>query len=272
MFDRYPVAQRVKEADCVVSVQKMKNHAFMGITLCLKNLFGLMPAMPYGRPRPYYHHLVRMPYVLADLGRIYNPALNIIDALVAQAEREWGDGRGMGRIVDGILAGDHVIATDACGAYLMGHNPAADYASPPFLRDRNALLVAAQSGFGTVNLDEIDWVTELMPQPAGVFYAAATDASETVSTWRQTMCEQALLYRDDRQRFAEYAGEYILLQRGEVRWHDRGGDIRVSRRVLAGDFPRYALWLKCVDPEEQEGEHYQLYERTLNELTQTPWH
>ena len=55
------------------------------MTLCLKNLFGLMPIQPAGRPRHYYHHLVRMPYMLADLGRIYNPALNILDGLVTQA-------------------------------------------------------------------------------------------------------------------------------------------------------------------------------------------
>ena len=84
MFDRYPLPQAVVEADAVVSVQKMKNHQFMGVTLCLKNLFALMSIQPEGRPRMYYHHLVRMPYMLADLGRIMDPALNIIDGLVAR--------------------------------------------------------------------------------------------------------------------------------------------------------------------------------------------
>jgi len=263
MFGSYPIAQRVKNADCVISVQKMKNHAFMGVTLCLKNLFGLTPVMPHGRPRPYYHHLVRMPYMLADLGRIYDPTLCIVDALVGQAEREWGDGVGTGRIVDALIAGDHVIATAACGAYLMGHDPAADWPTPPFHRDRNALLVAAQSGFGTVRLSDIDWVSELPPQPRGVFYAAETDPGETVTTWRRTMCEQALFYRDNRARFAQYTGEYILLQRGEVRWRDRIGDMRVSRRDLAGEWASFAMWLKYVDPDECEAERYEIYERTL---------
>ena len=71
MFDQVPGGRApASKADAVVSVQKMKNHAFMGITLCLKNLFGLMPMLPLGRPRHYYHHLVRMPYMLADLGRM----------------------------------------------------------------------------------------------------------------------------------------------------------------------------------------------------------
>jgi len=29
-----------------------------------------MPKQPLGRPRWYYHHLVRMPYMLADIGQI----------------------------------------------------------------------------------------------------------------------------------------------------------------------------------------------------------
>lgn len=266
MFARYPLAQRIVEADARISVQKMKNHSFMGVTLCLKNLFGLMPVGPHGRPRNYYHHIVRMPYVLADIGRILDPALNVLDALVGQAQEEWGDGKGTGRVVDGLVAGGQVVATDACGAYLMGHSPAADWPTPPYRRDRNALLVAAQSGFGTVDLQKIDFVSELELQARGVFYSRETDASETVTSWRRTMCEQALLYRDNRARFAEYAGTYILLQRGEVRWHDKEGNILESRRVLAGDFSGDALWLKYVDPAEAEGERYAIYENTLEQM------
>ena len=90
MFERYPIPHPLTEADALVDVQKMKNHAFMGITLCLKNLFALVSIQPYGRPRFYYHHLVRMPYLLADLGRLFNPTLNIIDGLVTQAGQESG--------------------------------------------------------------------------------------------------------------------------------------------------------------------------------------
>ncbi|MCJ7550953.1 MAG: DUF362 domain-containing protein, partial [Anaerolineae bacterium] len=84
MFEQYAMMQHVIDADAVVSVAKMKNHSYMGTTACLKNLFGLMPGGPLGRSRHYFHHLVRMPYLLADIGRIFNPALNIVDALVGQ--------------------------------------------------------------------------------------------------------------------------------------------------------------------------------------------
>jgi uncharacterized protein (DUF362 family) len=93
MFERYPIPQPLTEFDELISVQKMKNHAFMGVTLCLKNLFALAAIQPAGRIRTYYHHLVRMPYMLADLGRILDPPLNILDGLVTQAGQEWGPGK-----------------------------------------------------------------------------------------------------------------------------------------------------------------------------------
>jgi hypothetical protein len=263
MFRRYPASKRITDCDAFVSVQKMKNHAFMGITLTTKNLFGLMPVRPVGRPRAYYHHLVRMPYMLADIARIFNPTLSILDALVGQAAMEWGDGKGTGRIVDGLLAGDHCVATDACGAYLMGHQPTSDWPEPPFLRDRNHLLVAAETGNGTVHLSDIDFVTELKPQPDGTFYALVPDADETIVSWRRTMCEQALYYRDRMAQFASYAGQYILLQDGEVRWHGPMFEQKVSRRVLSGDRPDHAMWLKYVDPDNTEDEQYIVYEQTL---------
>ena len=269
MFRSYTLIEGVAAADEVVSVATIKNHAFMGVTGCLKNLFGLMPGEPHGRPRTYYHHLVRMPYMLADLGRLLDPALNIVDALVGQAGMEWGDGAGMGRVADGVIAGDHVIATDACLMYVMGHDPRADWGAPPFHRDRNSLLVAAEGGFGTVDLDAIDFESELSPQPEGTFFAVMTDSPETILNWRRTMCEQALLYHENRRAFERYAGEYILLQDGQVRWHSPEGTIRESRRALAGDHPDHAMWYKFVDLEEAEGEHYEVYERALVHLAES---
>jgi uncharacterized protein (DUF362 family) len=265
MFERYPIPQCIADADEMVSVQKLKNHAFMGITLCMKNLFGLVPLMPGGRPRHYYHHLVRMPYMLADLGRIFKPALNIIDGLVCQAGEEWGQGH-QPRICNTLIAGDQVVATDACGAVMMGHNPQADWLTEPFHRDRNALLVAAEGGFGTVNLDEIDFQTEVTA-PVGHFYAKQYDTRETVISWRKTTAEQGFYYLDHKREIVDkYAGQFILLQMGEVRWSDKSGHINVSRRILSGDHPEQAMWMKWVDPDEEEGEHFEVYEKTMQEM------
>ena len=265
MLSRYVLPAPAVECDAFVSLAKMKNHEFMGITLCLKNLFGLMPGEPNWHTRHYFHHLVRMPYMLADLGRIFHPALNIIDGLVGQAGQEWGDGREQSPPVEAntLVAGDHTIATDACTAHLMGHDPTSDWLVPPFSRDRNALKVAAEGGFGTVELDEIDFESEL-DAPVGRFYANLTDSMETVQSWQRTTCEQGLFYRDNREALVdEYAGEYILLQEGQVRWHNKVSDLHTSRRKLAGEKPEQAMFMKYVDPEETEGEHFEMYEKNL---------
>jgi hypothetical protein len=262
MFERYPIPQSMADADEVISVQKIKNHAFMGVTLCLKNLFGLLPLLPHGRPRHYYHHLVRMPYMLADIGRIFNPVLNILDGLVCQAGQEWGPGDEP-RICNTLVAGDQAVATDACAAHLMGHDPLSDWLTPPFHRDHNALLVAAQGGYGTVNLNEIDFQSEVQA-PIGHFFAKEYDSREMITSWLRTTCEQGLYYRDHQKEIVEkYAGQYIMLQMNEVRWASPDGRFNISRRILSGDNPEQAMWLKYVDPEEDESEHFEVYENFL---------
>jgi hypothetical protein len=203
--------------------------------------------------------------MLADMGRTLNPALNIIDAIVTQAGQEWGQGDHP-RICNTLVAGDHVIATDACGTFLMGHDPAADWLTPPYHRDRNALRVAAEGGFGTVDLNEIDFQSEVKA-PVGEFFAKQWDTREMIVSWRRTTAEQGLFYRDHQQALVEqYAGKYILLQMGQVRWSDAEGNVRASRRVLSGDHPEQGMWLKYVDPADPEGEHFEVYEKTLAEI------
>ena len=261
MFDRYLLNAIFAEADEVVSIAKMKNHAFMGITLTLKNLFGLPPMIPpEGRTRSYYHHLIRLSYVLPDLGMITKPCLNIVEALTGQWGREWG---GEGRICNALMAGDHPVATDACGMTLMGHDPHSDWPTPPFRRDRNHLLIAAQHGFGTVDLNEIDFVSEV-EAPLAEFDSVSTDPDATVANWRRTTCEQGLTYQDEQRELIDrYRGEFIYMQDGQVVWNGADPSNLGSRRKLSGDKKDSALWLKYVDPAEGEGERFERYDECL---------
>ena len=186
MFRQYLLHESVVDTDALVSVSKMKNHAFMGVTLCLKNLFGLPPQTPFGRSRAYFHHIIRLPHVLVDLGLLTRPALNIIDGLVGQSGREWG---GEGRVGDVLVAGDQVIATDACGMYLMGFDPLSDWPRQPFVRDPSAILVGHHSGFGTADLARIDYQSEV-DAPVASFRTVETDPPAAVLAWRRSTCEQ----------------------------------------------------------------------------------
>ncbi len=265
MFARYQLHTAILHADAIVSIAKLKNHGFMGITGCTKNLFGLTPMPPHGRARQYYHHIIRLPYVLADLAAIMRPCLNIIDGLTGQSLREWD---GCGCVCDTLIAGDHPIATDAAAAHLMGHDPADDWPVPPFRRDRNHLLVAAEAGLGTVALSDIDFRSD-MEAPVASFDSEEVDSPQTVAKWRRSTCEQALYYRDHAEELAaKYQGEYIFLQDGEVVWHGNDPSSLGSRRDLSGERKDSALWLKKADPEEIEGERWEVYERSLAALQQ----
>ena len=261
MFSEYQLSASIGEADAFVSIAKMKNHSFMGITLCLKNLFGLPPIQPHGRVRNYYHHVIRLSHVLPDLGLITQPCLNIIDGLTGQARREWG---GEGRICDALVAGDHVVATDACGTYLMGTDPASDWPNPPYRRDRSPIAVAAEHGFGTVHLDEIDTDFGGLQPPLAEFDSQALDPSEKIASLRNTACQQGLFYHDNRERFIDqYADQYIYLQEGEVIWNGTDPTQAGAVQELSGQKPEQAVWLKLVDADEQEGELRRVYEKNL---------
>ncbi len=268
MFARYRLPAALVEADAVVSVAKMKNHLFTGVTLCTKNLFGLPPMIPpTGRPRAYFHHLVRLPYVLADLAMVARPCLNIIDGLVGQWGREW---RGQGRLAGTLVAGDHPIATDTCATMLMGADPASDWPTPPFRRDRNHLRLAAERGFGPRQVTAVDFASEVQA-PVADFDAEPLDPEQTVASWRYTACEQGLYYRDHQAELVDrYAGQYIYLQDDEVVWAGDDPNQLGSRRHLSGDRHDRALWLKWVDPEEWEGERFSVYEECLRQRDAGP--
>jgi hypothetical protein len=85
-------------------------------------------------------------------------------------------------------------------------------------------------------------------------------------SWRKTTAEQGLYYQEHRAEIIEkYAGQYILLQMGDVKFATPDGYIRVSRRQLSGDHPEQGMWMKFVDPNEDEGEHFEVYNDTLRE-------
>ena len=58
----------------------------------------------------------------------------------------------------------------------MGHDPESDWLTPPFHRDRNSLLVAAEGGFGTVEL-KIDRFQSEVQGPVGQVLCILTRAA-----------------------------------------------------------------------------------------------
>jgi uncharacterized protein (DUF362 family) len=109
-----------KEVDWVVSLPKLKTHHWTGVTLSMKNLFGVMPGICYGWPKNVLHHAGINECIL-DITATLKPNFTIVDGIVGME----GDGPIMGSPVQAnvLVMGRNLPAVDATCARLMGINP-----------------------------------------------------------------------------------------------------------------------------------------------------
>lgn len=110
----------LRRADLVISVAKLKTHHWTGVTLSLKNLFGVVPGTRYGWPKNLLHWNGIDRSVL-ELYRTVRPGFALIDGIAAME----GDGplNGTGREPGLIFAGADLVALDATAARAMGVRP-----------------------------------------------------------------------------------------------------------------------------------------------------
>jgi uncharacterized protein (DUF362 family) len=106
--------------DWIVSMPKMKTHHWLGVTLSMKNLFGLMPGIVYGWPKNVFHWAGLEQSVL-DINATVKPHLAIVDGIVGME----GDGPIMGppKPVGVLVMGRDLPAVDATAARIMGIDP-----------------------------------------------------------------------------------------------------------------------------------------------------
>jgi uncharacterized protein (DUF362 family) len=114
------LARPVAEADVVISLPKMKTHHGMGVTLCLKNLFGTLPGIYYGWPKNLLHWNGIKESIL-DLARTVRVHYNIVDGVVGME----GDGPIMGKAkpVGVLVLSPFSLAADATASRIMGFDP-----------------------------------------------------------------------------------------------------------------------------------------------------
>jgi uncharacterized protein (DUF362 family) len=108
------------QVDWVVSMPKMKTHHWLGVTLSMKNLFGLMPGIVYGWPKNVFHWAGLEQSVL-DINATVKPRLAIVDGIVGME----GDGPIMGtpKPAGVLIMGRDLPAVDATAARIMGIDP-----------------------------------------------------------------------------------------------------------------------------------------------------
>jgi uncharacterized protein (DUF362 family) len=131
----------VDQVDWVVSMPKMKTHHWLGVTLSMKNLFGLMPGIVYGWPKNVFHWAGLEQSVL-DINATVKPRLAIVDGIVGME----GDGPIMGtpKPAGVLVMGQDLAAVDATAARIMGIDPF-----------KVTYLKSANGALGTILADNI---------------------------------------------------------------------------------------------------------------------
>ncbi|MFH0977447.1 MAG: DUF362 domain-containing protein [Spirochaetota bacterium] len=143
---KFVIAKAVLESDIVISLPKLKTHAFERFTGCIKNQFGCVPGMLKGE----YH--IKLPdaddfaKMLVDLNNLVHPVLYIMDGVCAMEGN--GPRGGVPRKMNVILISDDPVAVDATVCRLINLDP--EYVP--------TIKFGYQAGTGTYKDDEIELV------------------------------------------------------------------------------------------------------------------
>jgi uncharacterized protein (DUF362 family) len=110
----------VLESDFLVSMPKIKTHHWSGLTLSMKNMFGVVPGARYGWPKNILHWKGIHESIL-DLCATVPVRFVIADGIVAMEGN--GPLNGTPRPLGRIVLSDDPVAADATCSRLMGFHP-----------------------------------------------------------------------------------------------------------------------------------------------------
>ena len=108
-------------ADLLVSMPKLKTHHWAGVTLSLKNMFGVVPGAVYGWPKNILHWQGIHQSILDINSSLPLPQFAIVDGIVGME----GNGPLQGRAKNSgvLIFGDDLVAVDATSARVMKIEP-----------------------------------------------------------------------------------------------------------------------------------------------------
>ncbi len=157
----------LRQADLIVSMPKLKTHHWTGVTLSMKNLFGVMPGNLYGWPKNVFHQ-EGIHESIVDICATVAPHLAIVDGIVGME----GDGPIMGTAKQAgvIVLGANLPAVDATCARLMGVDPR----KIPYLRAAGGRLGPireahiAQRGEGWRSVRQSFQLLDFIPAQRGI--------------------------------------------------------------------------------------------------------
>ena len=149
------LSRSVVSADIVVSMPKVKTHHWAGVTLSMKNMFGIVPGAVYGWPKNalHWHGIERS---ILDICSTIRPHLVIADGIVAMEGN--GPLHGSRRALNRIVLSDDPVAADFTCARLMGLLPEKIYH-----------LEQAGRFLGNGAVEAMQQIGESMPERIGPF-------------------------------------------------------------------------------------------------------
>ena len=188
VYPGYDLNHSYEDCDVFVSHAKLKEHAAVGVTLSMKNVYGTTPITIYGegagvdepavRPQgsrgTVFHNArrlpsksapqevaaaaslpkdagYRLPRIVAELNTVRPVHLAIIDGIrtATGAETNYGGSRPQAAVNPGvIIAGTNSVATDAVAMSIMGFDPLADRGKAPFATSDSTLRFGEELGIG----------------------------------------------------------------------------------------------------------------------------
>jgi uncharacterized protein (DUF362 family) len=187
LFPAYHLNHSYVDCDVYISLAKLKNHATAGVTLGIKNNFGITPTSLYSHREPNEHSTSarlatfhtgrerpadglpqeldptspRRPTFRVPRHTIDSLGIRPIDLTIIEGIEtiSGGEGPWVGEIAlqtpGLLLAGRNPVCTDAIGTAVMGYDPMAAPATGPFPGD-NHLAMGAALGLGTNDPKQIE--------------------------------------------------------------------------------------------------------------------
>jgi uncharacterized protein (DUF362 family) len=194
IYPAFDLNMRYEKTDVFVSLAKLKDHANAGITVSVKNLFGIAPTSIYGdnfdgagKPSVNEESITargdtfhrgtrqppagapqeldpkssrlwshRVPCITSDLFGARPVDLCLVDGIETNRGGEGPWIKGVQPIQPHLLfAGRNGVCTDAICAAAMGYDPTADHEEFPFMGE-NHLALLADRGIGTNVVKEIE--------------------------------------------------------------------------------------------------------------------
>jgi len=191
MFSALDVNEAYTETDVMISLCKLKQHLTAGVTLSMKNLFGMTPNSLYGDNAgneeatagrgpihsPFGFEKVklpglrdgelpkeptsRVPRTIVDICSARPIHLSVIDGITSMSggEGPWCAGANTLQVTTpGVLiVGLNPVSTDAVASSIMGYDdPRAPKGTPPFHFCENHLALADEAGLGSADLAKIE--------------------------------------------------------------------------------------------------------------------